>query len=91
MYYPYFITYMLIGFAISLLVFFWALKHGQFREQDRARFIPLQGEPEGESQAAPGRGSGISRVEIYVLLFLACAGLLATGAVLAFALLRGNY
>ncbi|MFH1487841.1 MAG: hypothetical protein ABII06_02970 [Pseudomonadota bacterium] len=81
---------MLIGFVISLLVFLWALKHGQFREQDRARFIPLQGEPEGEPQAAPVRGSGVSRMEITILLFLACAGLLATGAVLAFALLRGH-
>lgn len=85
MYYPYFITYMLVGFVISLIVFFWAMRHGQFREQDRARYLPLQGEPEIE----PVKKSGISRVEIYVLGFLACAGLMATGAVLAFALIRG--
>ena len=86
MYYPYFITYMVAGFVISLLVFIWALRHGQFRDQDRARFLPLQGEPE----AKPVKRSGMRRIEIYALGFLACAGLLATGAVLVFALLRGN-
>ncbi|MBW1826954.1 MAG: cbb3-type cytochrome oxidase assembly protein CcoS [Deltaproteobacteria bacterium] len=37
MYFPYFITYMALGFAISLVVFFWALKNGQFKDQKRAR------------------------------------------------------
>ena len=77
---------MLAGFVISLLVFFWALRHGQFREQERARFLPLQGEPETE----PVPRSGISRIEVYALVFLACAGLIATGAVLVFALVRGS-
>jgi cbb3-type cytochrome oxidase maturation protein len=86
MYYPYFITYMLAGFVISLLVFFWALKHGQFRDQERARYLPLQ----GERSVAPVRGSRISRIEIMALVLLACAGLMATGAVLLFALIRGG-
>ena len=42
MYYPYFIAYMAIGFAVSLVVFFWALNTGQFKDQQRARFIPLE-------------------------------------------------
>ena len=33
MYFPYFITYIVIGFTLSLVVFFWALNNGQFREQ----------------------------------------------------------
>ena len=45
MYFPYFIAYMTIGFAISLAVFFWALNRGQFRDQQRARFLPLDGAP----------------------------------------------
>ena len=46
MYYPYFITYIVVGFAVTLAVFFWALKNGQFRDQQRARFLPLEDEPE---------------------------------------------
>ena len=86
MYYPYFITYMFIGFVLSLLVFLWALNHGQFRDQDRARFLPLHGE--GETKG--GRKSAISRIELYALVSLACLGQLAIVAVLAFALIRGN-
>jgi cbb3-type cytochrome oxidase maturation protein len=86
MYYPYFITYMLIGFVLSLLVFLWALNHGQFRDQDRARFLPLRGEPESKGV----RKSAMSRIELYALLSLACLGLLAIVAVLAFALIRGH-
>jgi cbb3-type cytochrome oxidase maturation protein len=84
MYYPYFVTYMLIGLAISLVVFLWALHHGQFRDQERARFLPLQGEPE----TVPAKSSAMSRIETCALVFLACAAFLAVVAVLAFALLR---
>ena len=85
MYFPYFVTYMLIGFLISLVVFFWALKNGQFKDQQRARFLPLEEEPE----ALP-KTSSLSRYEAYVLLFLAFAGLSASAAVLIFALLHAN-
>ena len=44
MYYPYYIAYMALGFIISLMVFFWALNSGQFKDQQRARFIPLESE-----------------------------------------------
>ena len=45
MYYPFFLAYMIAGFIISLVVFFWALKRGQFRDQQRARFLPLENSP----------------------------------------------
>ncbi|MBW2435232.1 MAG: cbb3-type cytochrome oxidase assembly protein CcoS, partial [Deltaproteobacteria bacterium] len=32
---------MAAGFIISLVVFFWALNNGQFKDQQRARFLPL--------------------------------------------------
>jgi cbb3-type cytochrome oxidase maturation protein len=86
MYYPYFITYMILGFAISLLVFFWALKNGQFRDQARARFLPLQHEPPPMATKV----SRLNRYEVYALLFLVVAGLVASIAVLAFALLHGG-
>jgi cbb3-type cytochrome oxidase maturation protein len=81
MYFPYFIAYMTFGLGVGLLIFFWALKNGQFQEQQRARFLPLEGE-----QAAPPRASRWGRLETYVLLFLAGVGLLCSAAVLVIAL-----
>ena len=46
MIYLFFVTYIVIGFIISLCIFFWALKNGQFSDQQRARFLPLRGEQE---------------------------------------------
>jgi cbb3-type cytochrome oxidase maturation protein len=86
MYFPYFITYMAVGFAISLVAFFWALKNGQFKDQKRARFLPLEDEREPSVEPV----SNIKRYEIYALMFLALAGLAASGAVLVFSLLNAN-
>ena len=82
MYYPYFITYIVIGFAISVLVFVWALKNGQFKDQQRARFLPL--EDEGETPAL--KSTRLNRYEAYGLLILAFAGLMAIIAVLTFSM-----
>ena len=86
MYFPYFITYMAVGFVISLVVFFWALKNGQFKDQKRARFLPL----EDERKASVIKVSNIKRYEIYILMFLALAGLAASAAVLVFSLLNAK-
>ena len=86
MYFPYFITYMVLGFVISLVVFFWALKNGQFKEQQRARFLPL----EDERKTSVEKVSNIKRYEIYTLMFLALAGLAASAAVLVFSLLNAK-
>ena len=86
MYFPYFITYMAVGFVISLVVFFWALKNGQFKEQQRARFLPL----EDERKTSVEKVSNIKRYEIYALMFLALAGLAASAAVLVFSLLNAK-
>jgi len=80
MYYPYFILYITVGFIVALAVFFWALTSGQFREQQRARFLPLENEPVFREK----RVSRFNRYEAYVLLFLVSCGLLASGAVLVF-------
>lgn len=86
MYYPYFISYMLAGFGISLLVFFWALGSGQFKDQERARFLALE---EGEEPRA-SRISRTGRYEAYALVFMVSLGLLATAAVLFFAIFSGG-
>jgi cbb3-type cytochrome oxidase maturation protein len=75
---------MALGFIISLVVFFWALKNGQFKEQQRARFLPL----EDEHKSSVEKISNIKRYEIYALIFLAFAGLATSAAVLIFSLLN---
>jgi cbb3-type cytochrome oxidase maturation protein len=85
MYYPYFITYMLVGLVASLSVFLWALNNGQFKDQQRARFLPLH----GETTCEPVRVSRIGRIESCALFGLACVGLLLITAVLAFGILQG--
>ena len=86
MYYPYFITYMLIGLVLSFFVFLWALNNGQFRDQNRARFLPLQ----HEREIRPPHTSRVSRIELYALALLASAGLMASAAVLLFAWFRAS-
>ena len=86
MYFPYFIAYMLVGFVISLLVLWWALKNGQFQDQQRARFLPLEAEP----GSAAVKISKFNRYEALALILLVAAGLAATAAALVFALSVGT-
>ncbi len=83
MYFPYFITYMTVGFAVSLVAFIWALNNGQFKDQQRARYLPLR----DEKKTATVKVSKLNRFETYGLLFLALAGLATSAAVLIFSLL----
>jgi cbb3-type cytochrome oxidase maturation protein len=86
MYYPYFIVYMASGFVISIVVFFWALNNGQFKDQQRARFIPL----ENDSSREPVRlkTSRFARIEIMALFSLVCICLMCSVAVVVFALMK---
>ena len=83
MYFPYFITYIVLGFAISLVVFFWAVKAGQFREQQRARYLPLV----GMTDSGPVKVSRFSRIHTLILFALACTGVATTAAVLVYSVL----
>ena len=73
------------GFLISIVVFIWALNSGQFKDQQRARYLPLQGEDMRDNL----RVSKISQIEAYALFGLACVGLLLVTTVLTFGILRG--
>ena len=84
MYYPYFISYMLAGVAIALAVFAWAVKNGQFQDQQRARFLPLLNAP----PRAPVKAKRSSRIEIYVLFTVVIVGLGTSFSFVIFALLR---
>lgn len=82
MYYPYFLTYILTGLVIGLLIFVWALKNGQFSDQQRARFLPL----EEESRVVVEAGNK-GRYEVYVLFLLAVVGIVSSFAIIAYALI----
>jgi nitrogen fixation-related uncharacterized protein len=72
------------GLLASLGVFFWALRTGQFSEQDRARFLPLSDEfplPAVENPAKLSR-------EVYALLFAAGIGVLAMLAAVLLVLMK---
>ncbi|MGD8301379.1 MAG: cbb3-type cytochrome oxidase assembly protein CcoS [Desulfobacterales bacterium] len=85
MYYPYFIAYMAAGFVISLVVFFWALNSGQFKDQQRARFLPLYNDP----QTRPAKIPRFARVQTVALFILVCLCLASAAAVVVFSLIKG--
>lgn len=84
MYFPYFMAYILVGFAVTAPFFIWALKNGQFQDQQRARFLPLA----DEVDTAPLPVSRMGRVEAYAMIGLALAGITITAAVLLFCMIR---
>jgi nitrogen fixation-related uncharacterized protein len=65
-----------ISLAISLVAFVWALKNGQFNEQNRLRYLPLRGEKFTLQEPPPARRP----IEVKVLLGI---GLVVCGVYLA--------
>jgi cbb3-type cytochrome oxidase maturation protein len=84
MYFPYYIAYMAAGFVISILVFIWALNSGQFKDQQRARFIPL----ENDLNTAPVKASRFARIQTIALFSLVGICLSCSIAVITFALMK---
>ena len=69
----YYIPWVLLivaSLVASLAGFIWALRNGQFSEQQRARYLALRDEP------IPAAGKDPSRIsrEVYFLLFILGAG-----------------
>ena len=85
MYYPYFIAYMAAGFIISLVVFFWALNSGQFKDQQRARFLPLHNDLQTQTTKIPR----FARIQTYALLSLVGLCMASAAAVVIFSLIKG--
>ena len=81
MYYPFFLAYILTGVFIGSVVFFWALKTGQFSDQQRARFLALEDVGSHAKQTSL-RG----RYEFYFIFSLALAAILASFALVGYAL-----
>ncbi len=86
MYFPYFLAYMAAGFVISLAVFVWALNTGQFKDQQRARFLPLEDKPAAE----PARLSRIGRWHTVILLAMASSGLVASVVAVVLSLIAAS-
>jgi cbb3-type cytochrome oxidase maturation protein len=59
MYYFFFIIFIFSGLFFGILVFLWALKSGQFKEQQRARYLAIEDEQEmpHTANACDGRKS----------------------------------
>ncbi len=72
-YYLPWVLLIIISLWVSLAGFFWALKHGQFSEQERARYLPLRSEIKPALLARPSKATP----EIYALLAVLCMGGLA--------------
>ena len=83
MYYFFFIIIIFSGLFFGIVVFLWALKSGQFKEQQRARYLPLEDEPE----ASNGVVSRSSKLQAYVLFCMLIFGLLASVSVVVYAFL----
>ena len=82
MYYPFFLAYILTGLLIGIVVFVWALKNGQFTDQQRARFLALE-DVRPQAKTAPLK-AGLS---LYGILFLALVVVVASFALVGYALL----
>jgi cbb3-type cytochrome oxidase maturation protein len=61
-----------VGVGVSIGVFVWALKTGQFTDQQRARYLPLQNEqlelPQEQSPRLPA--------EVYALILIVILGII---------------
>jgi nitrogen fixation-related uncharacterized protein len=69
-YYAMFLLYLSVGILITFSLFVWAVKHGQFKDQARARYLALDGInplPQPEKKTWPK--------EVIATLAIAFAGL----------------
>lgn len=61
-----------LGVGVSLAVFVWALKNGQFADQQRARYLPLQNEQLEIQQLQAQRLPS----EVYALILVVILGII---------------
>ncbi len=83
MFYLFWSVLVVMTLVVSLGVFIWACRSGQFSEQGRARYLPLRGS--GPSPGEPHRpakelyallaiGAGVCVIFIYTLILVARKG-----------------
>lgn len=76
MYFFGWISLVVISLWVSLIAFLWALRSGQFSDQQRARYLPLIDELPLPSVEKPSKFSA----EVYALLIIGAIGLLVLTA-----------
>ncbi len=81
MYYPFFLTYIITGVTIGFVVFVWALKNGQFSQQQRARFLAL------ENQSEPVMITKKNRLELVAILIAFVVGIVSSFAAVGYAII----
>jgi len=81
MYYFFFIIFIFSGLFFGIVVFLWALKSGQFKEQQRARYLPLEDEPEAPQKEI----SRSSKLQSYFLFGILIFGLVVVASVVVYA------
>jgi cbb3-type cytochrome oxidase maturation protein len=84
MYYLHWTFLVIISLWASVIGFIWALKNGQFSDQNRARYLPLREEETFTRVENPAKLSP----EVYVLLAILGMGVTIFALVLIFALGR---
>jgi len=76
-----FIIFIFSGLFFGIIVFLWALKNGQFKEQERARYLAIEDDrniPENEISRS-------GRLQSYILLGLLLVGVLISASVVVYA------
>ncbi len=69
MFLQFWILFMIVGLSLSMWIFYWAVKRGQFEEQERAKYLPLANPPI-ESEIQTNRKKNIWSLELIVLIFV---------------------
>jgi cbb3-type cytochrome oxidase maturation protein len=67
-FYMFFMIYLAAGILICGALFYWAVKNGQFEDQDRARYFPLSGVDPEPSDASSAKWPKSLVVSVAVLL-----------------------
>jgi len=76
-----FIIFIFSGLFFGIIVFLWALKSGQFKEQERARYLAIEDDrPDSED-----RVSRSGQLQSYALLGLLLVGILISASVVIYA------
>jgi cbb3-type cytochrome oxidase maturation protein len=84
-YYTLYIIYIIVSTILGVWGFWWALKNGQFRDQQRARFLPLR-----EEEESPRLEVNPHRYHAAVFLGLIIFWLVVTGIFAVYVLVRGH-
>jgi cbb3-type cytochrome oxidase maturation protein len=76
-----FIIFIFSGLFFGIIVFLWALKSGQFKEQQRARYLAVEDEL-GKPDYAVSRSA---KLQLYVLFGFIIVGILVSASVVIYA------